>query len=243
MIIRKECYEMGPLIFFIIGVIFLIVKFAIRTSNNIQQTNDTINKINKTVEEQSIVISKELNYQLLFVQKIRLIVDESSKNVHIWYLNLPQIIIPFDKLMGCELICNGQTVGGISRALAGGILAGGAGAIVGTLTAQKKSLSITLKIKQNDLQNPEIIMSMIDASVDGDSAKDAKLCQEAIDFANKVIATIDVIIKQTSDGQTDNTISETKSKTEQLTELKNLYENGLITEDEFTTKKRQILGL
>lgn len=187
---------MLPLIVFIIGAIIIIARFVIRISNTKEQNSEAVVNINRTIQQENVTITKQMNYQLVLVQKIHLIVDDENKNIHLFYMNNPEIVIPYSKIMGCEVYQNGTIIGGVKRAIVGGAIAGGAGAIVGALTTGKKEYSIGLKISQNDLQNPEIILPMIDPATDGEAAKDAKLYQEAVNFANEVVATMNVIMQQ-----------------------------------------------
>ena len=78
----------------------------------------------------------------------RLIIDERSYS--------------YDEIISCELVTKEnstvKTSGGISRAIVGGVLAGGVGAVVGANTASKSVSSETvitgLKLYFNDVSNP-----------------------------------------------------------------------------------------
>ena len=239
---------MGPLIFLIIGTIILIISFVGRVSNNIEQTKSAIENTAQTIKKENIIVSKELNYSVLLVQKMHFVVDDTNKKVHIFYMNNPKIEIPYEKIMGCEIYQNGTVVGGVNRAIAGGLIAGGAGAVVGAITPKKKEQSIGLRFSQNDLQHPEIVFSLIDPYTDGESAKNAKLCQEAINFANEVVATIKVIIKQMENMPPNNSIrkqnivlSPIEKNIEEMKKYKELLDMGIITQEEFDKKKKDLL--
>lgn len=244
---------MLPLLFFIIGAVIIILNFIGRTKNNIQQSNAAYEYAKQTVEKENITISKELQYNLLLVQKLRIIVDDKSKKMHIFYMNNPKLEIPYKKLMGCEVYHNGTIVGGVKRALVGGVIAGGAGAVVGALTANKKVSSIGLKISQNDLTNPEIILPLIDPATDGEAPKDKNLCQEALNFANSVVATVNVILKQNNEQNSamPNRVrsdigtnqSKENSNFEAIKKYKELLDMGIITQAEFNAKKAELLGI
>lgn len=81
-------------------------------------------------------------------ERQRLIIDERSYS--------------YDEIISCELVTKEnstvKTSGGISRAIVGGVLAGGVGAVVGANTASKSVSSETvitgLKLYFNDVSNP-----------------------------------------------------------------------------------------
>ena len=85
-----------------------------------------------------------------------------------WYLNEKNRFYSyysFDKIISCETRIKGQvsqssTTGGLGRAVVGGLLAGGVGAVVGGLTANRQTETITnnassqLLVYLNDEKNP-----------------------------------------------------------------------------------------
>ena len=76
-------------------------------------------------------------------------------------------IYKFKDLIDYEIIENGSTVSskGIGRAIAGGLLFGGVGAIIGGVTAKSKTKNILnglfLKIVINDFDNPNLMIDLL----------------------------------------------------------------------------------
>lgn len=73
----------------------------------------------------------------------------------------------FDDVVDFELIEDGNTVssGGLGRAVVGGVLFGGAGAVVGAVTGGKKTKQtckeLRLKITMNSIENPVVYVDFI----------------------------------------------------------------------------------
>ena len=122
---------------------------------------------------------------------------------------------------------------GITRAIVGGALAGGVGAIVGAVTGGKNydyvdRLGVNITLQGGD--NVEILL--IDATT-----KVQTLISESHKILNKIISILDSIIAENNSEKTNN------DATSQLKQLKELADQGVITQDDFEAKKKQILGI
>lgn len=135
--------------------------------------------------------------------------------------------------------------GGVGRAIVGGALAGGAGAIVGANTRASKNMIYNLQIRiitsniNNSLYTINIINNSTGVDVNSYEYKNGSL------FANEVYATIISIINQNKKQEDKEILKEDniqKSCFEQLEQLNGLKEKGIITQDEFETKKRELLN-
>lgn len=181
--------------YILIFVVFLVLGMASALGENKKGTKNAIERQNTIIETKKIHMSKDIGYTVAYKQKLRFVVDDSNKMVHFFTAH-NQYDIPYDQLMGCELNYNGEIVGQTKRAIVGSILAGGTGAIIGALTAKKEEAHIMLKVFQNSISNPLICFELLNASEDGPlCAKDEGAKQQAVEFANEVIATINVILK------------------------------------------------
>ncbi|CAK1231687.1 hypothetical protein R53718_MFFEMHAI_00742 [Fructobacillus evanidus] len=122
---------------------------------------------------------------------------------------------------------------GITRAIAGNAIAGPVGAIIGSGTAKSNSVenhrikSITFSIRFTSGYLYTIIFSGIDSQI--------KIADSLYLHLNGII----------SSNQRDNkkTIMSNNNELNNLTKLKELLDDGVITEEEFTAKKKQILGI
>lgn len=97
--------------------------------------------------------------------------------------------IPFEKIINCEVLSKNGWLSrkGISRAVVGGVIGGGAGAIIGASSAQKSIAKIV--IYTSDITTPSVTIDLYakkNDTWDFDNERDA--------FAQKVCASIRAII-------------------------------------------------
>lgn len=127
---------------------------------------------------------------------------------------------------------------GITRALVGGAIAGGAGAIVGAMTGGKNYEYIDhlgLIINLSDGSNFEVTF------LRGKEKANGFIVKGATSEMNSLIS----IIQAGMQKQSNESIS-TKTNNDipdQLRKYKKLADDGIITQDEFEAKKKQLLGL
>ncbi|MEJ4051206.1 SHOCT domain-containing protein [Clostridioides difficile] len=141
-----------------------------------------------------------------------------------------------------ELLENGETVtkGGIGRALAGGVLFGGVGAVVGGVTAKRKTKafidSLKIKITLNNLSNPSVYVNLIQLRTKSNSS----IYKMAYSSAQEILSILSIIVK---DNEVGNLQNNPDDAIQQVKGLKELLDLGAITEDEFNTKKKELLNL
>jgi|SRR5690625_1820924 len=134
------------------------------------------------------------NYNLTHNLSDQLSVDEDSKK---WALHdeygLVEKVYNYSDIVDFELLEDGESIakGGIGRALVGGALFGGTGAVVGAITRKNKeySNSIRIKITIDDLSNPVVYLDFINhrVKVTSDHYKNA------YEQAQKIMSTLQLI--------------------------------------------------
>ena len=87
-----------------------------------------------------------------------------------------------------------KVVGGIKRAIVGGVLAGDTGALIGTMTAQPSIMSYKILIYLANIQNPTLELILINKKTKTKSAD----YSSAVDFSQKVLASIKAIVHTTN---------------------------------------------
>jgi len=92
--------------------------------------------------------------------------------------------------MGCESFINNETSGGIGRAIIGGMIAGSAGAVIGSATAKKSIKSLNLVVYYCDIENPQFIFNILKPNIHVNHENKLK----TIDFTQKVNASIKALI-------------------------------------------------
>lgn len=130
----------------------------------------------------------------------------------------------------------------IARAIVGGMFFGTAGAVVGAVTAHK-----TFETKTKSKGTPEV--SVLTREADGRLKKRTYYCSDraqALQFEDSFRQIIDFIdYTDVKDKKVSDSASSSASQTDyaDLIKLKELLDAGILTQEEFDTKKRQILKL
>lgn len=144
----------------------------------------------------------------------------------------------------------GRTIGG---AIVGGVLAGGAGAIVGGLSGSSKNLnlhsSVKVKILLRNSSTPSITIDCFNAmtmTIEGKPVKDGSveyyIYKQGLDQANRIVDIVSVIIDAVD--RANNAAAprgSTGSTADELAKLAILKEKGILTEEEFTEQKKKLL--
>lgn len=245
---EKGNYIMWIIIIFVILFIIIIVQ-AVKANRKEQDTLFENKEKTKDYLE-GYNISKNISFVRSGIgnSEIDVKLDTEKQEVLIcYYFNWAIHKIPFREIIECEVIEDKNTVmkGGVGRAIVGGALAGGAGAIVGANTRASKNMIYNLQIRiitsniNNSLYTINIINNSTGVDVNSYEYKNGSL------FANEVYATIISIINQNKKQEDKEILKEDniqKSCFEQLEQLNGLKEKGIITQDEFETKKRELLN-
>ncbi|HHD2752250.1 TPA: SHOCT domain-containing protein [Clostridium perfringens] len=111
-------------------------------------------------------------------------------------------IYNFSDISSYELIEDDEVIlksGGLGRALVGGALFGGAGAIIGGITAKRKSKKqinkLYIKITLNDFNNPVIIIKIIDKPTS------YLLYKSVFNMAQELLSSIEIMVKSSSNSK------------------------------------------
>lgn len=154
----------------------------------------------------------------------------------------------YNQLVTYELLEDGAqvSVGGVSRAVAGGLLFGAAGAVVGATTAKRasvcQSLLIRLTLTHTLLPNRSLVF------VSSDLNKDGSLYRDALSDAQAVMSALDLVSHTNEEALRESMhlpFADTPSLDpyDQLRKLKSLLDDGIVTQGEFEQKKHQLLGI
>ena len=151
----------------------------------------------------------------------------------------------FNDIMESEIVVDGLTLvktsatSTIGRAIVGGVLTGGVGAIIGGVTGKKSHNElvkyIDLKICINDSSNPFYKIRFLDT----ECKKGDFIYKEGYEKAEKWHGIVSTFIKQSE-------VNENKNKSESsnvndLLKLKELLDSDLLTREEFEEQKKKLL--
>ena len=158
----------------------------------------------------------------------------------------------YENLLSFELMEDGDSVssGGLGRAAVGGLLLGPAGAIVGASTGKKKTKeycnSLRVRISLKDADPDLVYISLINSKTKRKS-KDYKLsidrAQECLTALEQITANVEsqkgfenpvVVVSDAEPAASD---------ADEIRKYKQLADEGIISQEEFEAKKKQLLGL
>lgn len=164
---------------------------------------------------------------------------------------------PYSDILGCEVVEDGETTyrksGALGRAVVGGIIAGGAGAIIGGVTAKgqenKEVKTVDFKLLLRDTNNPSFRIRFFDAweetartkkSIKYSDSVYGPILRKAVSDLNTWKETIEVIIDQldraAGHGDTRNSLAD------ELAKLNDLKNQGVLNAEEFERQKAKLLG-
>lgn len=192
--------------------------------------------------------SKKIERNLCFIFAI----DE--KNSKVAYIDANQVkIIPFEQIYKVEYIENSSVVASkssirtVGGALVGGVLAGGAGAIVGGLSGDTKMNNlITLmqvKIGLRDINSPALTINIYEDDKVFNPSVSNVFYKHEMEYINNIVDSLSVIIDKVDKEKNVQTASTTHlSVADELNKLVQLKEAGVLTEQEFEQQKQKILN-
>lgn len=149
-----------------------------------------------------------------------------------------------DDIIEYELLEDGISVtsGGLGRAAAGGILFGGVGAIVGGVTGKKKTRSeienFKIKLTLNNFQSPTVYIELLNKKKIKTNSNKYK---EMYEKAQEILSTLAVL--QNNKEEPSSVNDDKQPTTDRIREYKALFDDGIITEDEFNAKKKELLEI
>jgi hypothetical protein len=235
-----------PLIM-IIGIIPAIIGFVIslvlKGYKEIQiesLKNYNEKNIDKQLASNNIKATKEIKFKGENEHSITLLLDSHSKKLAFCesksLFNVPNTyIIEVDNIIDCEILEDNSTImkGGVGRAVVGGVLAGGVGAIVGSTTRKSSNIvsSLKLRVITNDVTNPMILLNFIVEPI----KRDSYIYKTTFEITQEMYALLISVMPKKETKKDDNDVKQ------KLKDLKSMLDDNLITEEEYNLKKKELL--
>ena len=172
-------------------------------------------------------------------------------NLGMWYVADEKkptnpTLFKYEDIVDYKILEDGETAtsGGLGRALAGGALFGGVGAVVGGVTGQKKSKevlkSMVLSISVNNPYHTKVEFSFLTGGIP--CKQGSFLYKTYKNKANKMVSIFDAMAAKGK--QTTNKSAKTElSGADEIMKYKDLLDKGIITKEEFDLKKKELLGI
>ena len=203
----------------------------------------------QTVVGDDFVVSKTVPILASGCATIKLIVDNEHKQFIYLSGKHQSKKYKFSDIINYEIYENGHSKvkGRAGSALIGGAFFGLGGLIVGSSMSRnvnEKCNQLKLIIRLNDFDCPQIMITYVD-NVDWD--KNGTMYRNMKENMQAVCSMLEYMLNEKTLEQSSTVKQEElhtkKSNKEQLQELKELLDDGLITQEDFEQKKKQILGL
>ena len=186
---------------------------------------------------------REISISNGLFSKNKIIVDNNEKYVQFELSGVKTRKYKFEEILKYEVIENGDSVvkGTAGKTLVGGLFFGLGGALIGSASSKKvnnKCNDLSVNIYLNDVSTPNIFLPIIKSEV----LKSSAYYTESVSLAKSICGLLEFAINQ-KELAVEEKISEPKSDKEKLKELKEMFEEGLISEEEYNQKKKQILDI
>ena len=150
-------------------------------------------------------------------------------------------IYKYEDLVAFEIKEDNQSLisGRAGSAVVGGLLFGGIGALAGSSMSRKVQDSICesfeLLLTINNMKSPNFKIEFIDKEI----RRDSREYEEIMGKAEKVVSIIKLILEKNK--KNIKVKSEDVNIAEELREFKKLLDEGIITEEEFNQRKKEML--
>lgn len=147
----------------------------------------------------------------------------------------------YSDVVGYELLSDNEVItsGGLGRAAVGGALLGWGGAIVGGITAKRKSKNVCekleIKITVKGKFAPAIFVEFLGIKTKTDSL----IYRDAYEEAQKALSQLEIICNEKRN--IAQPVSGQHSVADEILKYKHLLDMGAITPNEFDKKKKQLL--
>lgn len=162
-------------------------------------------------------------------------------------------IFNYSDLAAFELVADETTIkkSGLGSAVAGGILFGGVGAVVGGL-AGKKSLDAISSLKIRVTTTDPIFTTAIITLLSSEAKKGSFMYKITSEAAQNVISALEFIDASKSNAPVLEALPELPiaepnvsrpNPLDEIKQLADLHAQGILTDEEFAAKKKQLLGI
>lgn len=229
----------------IAGIMFVIgiVRYLHRGSINDAKASSR----EKYLKDNQVVVSQSYGFEdSKAIHSYSVVIDKANKNLYL-SKGATYTRIPFSEVIGCEVRMDSEIVGGVGRAVAGGLLFGGVGAIVGAQTAKKHITDMSVAVIRENVERPQYVFKLIETETKTYSGD----YTGAVEFSNTLSASIKAIMSITKKDEEKakeekqgpaTTSANTADLTDRLTRLNSAKAAGLITEEEYETKRKEIIS-
>lgn len=249
---------------------WIILILVVGIIGGLLQANSNTKKKNERNETMKQSLSQIANFTISkkidgFDGYYTFAIDEKNDKIAL-LTQTTKKVVDFTDIIGVEVIEDGSTISKkstsrtIGGAIVGGVIAGGAGSIVGGLsgssTQKNKVSSISVKILLRSIENSSLIVKCFDSRImttEGKASLETKGKMESYKYdickkhADEIKDLISIIIdrvdnKSSISESVGHNEKKSSSVSDELIKLSELKEKGILTEEEFLLQKNKILN-
>ena len=185
--------------------------------------------------------------------KTKIIVDNKEKKIQFEIQKVKTKKFDFTEISKYEVYENGDKVvsGNVGKALVGGFFFGIGGALLATQASKRVNSNcsdLRIFIYFKDIDFPSIEIPIISS----ETSKSTEHYSNKVSLVKEICALLEFAINQKQlssyedklqESKTEDKNTNKKSDKEKIKELKEMLDEGLISENDFEKKKKQILGI
>lgn len=184
--------------FFIVlfGLIVLIIAMVIHQNKSDKSAEVVAKNLDVLVKNQGGHVAKEISY-IQYPVRYRVIVDDRNKELRIFSGTdfEREKTIAFSDVLGFEAFKNGTSSASIGKAIVGGVIAGGVGALIGAKAGAKEKISsYTAYLYMKTLSDPSFELNFC---LNGANTSDPRV-QKADSFVADMTGVVRSIVLQYS---------------------------------------------
>lgn len=168
--------------------------------------------------------------------------DPDEKAFNKINISNPYTYLSFNEINSYEIVCDKRIINNdsLKNTAAGKYVAGGVGALIGALSSLSSGEYITklqIKLNINDFNNPCVYVKYITRRV----KKNSQMAKDLIKMCDEDLAKLEIVVKKNR--KTESPKSQSNDPIEEVKKLKELLDMGILTQDEFDKKKKELLNL
>lgn len=204
------------------------------------------NKKATAADQKRFKVTKQIgNY--MWIDEVNQLIMVSTKD-----MMKPKYLLRFDNIISFSIVQDNKEVlkkSGVKRAIAGGILFGPTGAIVGAITGSEKSVNyvsnlwIKIDLDGKDTERNFVNIPLIVARKTATNSDKYKSVATSVERIIEFLSDI----TESEDEESIEIIEETQMNNddefEKIKRYKDLLDRGILTQDEFDKKKQELLKL
>lgn len=216
------------------------------TATRLSPKEQTVSLVEECISKQSAYNETQKNRVVAFneTRKIdKLVLDEKNRLFKL--KGMFTDIYSYDQIVDYEIIEDGESIvkGGLGRAIAGGALLGGVGAVVGGVTGGKKTKGVCINLQIRIGIKDDVSENVYIKLITSETKKNGFVYKTNMSIANDIISILSKIVDDSKPAEVVEEPKKAIDPYEEMKKVKELLDLGIITKEEFEKKKKELLNL